>query len=105
MDAGLMRHKIIIQQLDSARNEFGEPENIWVDTVIARASINPVSGKDFIAAMKEQAEITHKVTIRYNPLVKSSMRVKFGARLFRILHVIDTWEQHREMVLMCKELI
>lgn len=105
MDAGLMRHRIIIQQLGSVRNEFGEPDDVWENVVSLRASINPLSGRDFTAAMKEQAEVTHKVTIRYNPAVKASMRVKFGDRLFRILHIIDTWEQHREMTLMCKELI
>lgn len=105
MDAGLMRHKIIIQQLKGTRNEFGETEDVWKDVASIRASINPLSGRDFIGAMKEQAEITHKVTIRYNPAVKASMRIKFGARLFRILHIIDTWEQHREMTLICKEMI
>ena len=55
--------------------------------------------------MKEQAAVTHKVTIRYNPSVNADMRIKYGDRLFDILHIIDTWEQHREMVLLCKELI
>lgn len=105
MDAGLMRHRITIQRLGCTRNEFGEPEDIWEDVVSLRASINPLSGRDFTAAMKEQAEVTHKVTIRYNPTVKVSMRARFGDRLFRILHIIDTWEQHREMTLICKELI
>lgn len=105
MDAGLMRHKIAIQQLAGRRNEFGEVEDVWTDVTSIRASINPLSGRDFVGAMKEQAEVTHKVTIRYNPAIKASMRIKFGTRCFRILHIIDTWEQHREMTLICKELI
>lgn len=105
MDAGLMRHKITMQKKSNERNSFGEPEDMWVDVVTVRASINPLSGRDFMAAMKEQAAVTHKVTIRYNPSVNADMRIKYGDRLFDILHIIDTWEQHREMVLLCKELI
>lgn len=105
MEPGLMRHKITIQRLGSARNEFGEPEDNWEEVAVVRASIQPVSGRDFMAAMKEQAEVTHKVTIRYNQAVNASMRVLYGKRVLTILHVIDTWEQHREMALMCRELI
>lgn len=100
-----MRHKIKIQQKTSTRNEFGEPENGWVDVANVRASINPLSGRDFMVAMQEQAEVTHKVTIRYNASVKASMRVLYGSRVLDILHIIDTFEKHSEMVLMCKELI
>lgn len=105
MDAGLLRCKVAIQSRSAGRNDFGEPEDKWNDIVITRASINPLSGQDFISAMKEQAAVTHKVTIRYNPAVRASMRVKYGERNFDILHVVDTWERHSEMVLMCKELI
>ena len=100
-----MRHKIIVQEQASVRNEFGEPENRWADVVAVRASINPLSGRDFMAARQEQAEITHKVTIRYNLSINTAMRIKYGERVFDILHIIDTWERHREMVLLCKELI
>ncbi len=105
MEPGLMRHRVIIQELDNARNEFGEPSNEWADVAKVWASVQPLSGRDFLAAMKEQAEVTHKVTIRYNQNVKASMRVMLGDRELRIQHIIDNWERHREMVLMCREVI
>ena len=33
------------------------------------------------------------------------MRVKYGDRLFSIEHILDKWERHAEMTLLCKELI
>lgn len=105
MDAGLMRHKIHIQELRGTPNAYGEIVSTWETVATVRASINPLSGRDFIAALQEQAEVTHKVTIRYNQAVKASMRVQYGERVLDILHVIDTWEKHHEMTLMCKELI
>lgn len=105
MDAGLMRHKVTIQKLSQTQNEFGEPEKVWTPVVTVRASINAMSERDFLAGMAEQAEATHKVTIRYNKLVDRTMRVVFGERVFSILHIRDPWEKHQEMVLTCKELI
>ena len=105
MEPGRMRHRIRIQRLSQVRNEFGEPENSWEDAAIVWASIQPVSGREFLEGMKAQAEVTHNVTIRSNPALKASMRVLFGERVLDILHIIDTWERHHEMVLMCKELI
>ena len=87
MDAGLMRCKIVIQSRSVERNDFGEPESKRDDVVTVRASISPLSGRDFMSAMKGQAAVTHKVTIRYNPAVKASMRIKYGDRAFDILHL------------------
>ena len=98
MEPGRMRHTVAVQRLEGGRNEYGEP-------AVVRASIQPVSGRDFAAALQEQAEVTHKVTIRYNPAVKASMRVLYGERVLTILHIIDNWELHHEMVLMCREVL
>lgn len=105
MEPGRMRHRIRIQRLSRARNEFGEPEERWEDAAAVWASIQPVSGREFLAAMKAQAEVTHRVSIRYNPAVKASMRVLVGDRVLDILHILDAWEQHREMTLLCRERI
>lgn len=105
MEAGLMRHKIDLQKLVSSRNEFGEPTDDWETVLTVRASISPMSGREFLEAMKEHSEVSHKITIRYNKCVSPTMRVVYGDRIFRILHIIDPWEQHTEMTLMCKELV
>lgn len=105
MEPGRMRHRIRIQRLGQARNEFGEPEDHWEDVATVWSSIQPVSGREFMEALKAQAEVTHRVTIRYTPAVKASMRVLFGDRVLDILHILDAWEQHREMTLLCKERI
>lgn len=105
METGLMRHKIELQQLVSTRNEYGEPTNEWKTAASVRASISPVSGRDFLAAMKEHSEVTHKITIRYCKIATPAMRVVYQARVFQIMHIIDPWENHTEMTLMCKELV
>ena len=59
MEPGRMRHTVAVQRLEGSRNEYGEPEKRWVDAAVVRASIQPVSGRDFAAALQEQAEVTH----------------------------------------------
>ncbi len=105
MDAGLMRHRIRIQAQTAEKNKLGERVDTWTDVVSVRASVNPISGREFMAAMQDHAAVTHRVTIRYNRAVRASMRILYGDRVFEILHIIDTFEQHREMTLLCKEMI
>lgn len=105
MEPGLMRYIVTVQKIGTGENEFGEPENQWADVVSLRASISPVSGREFAEGFKEHSQLTHKVTIRYNKAVKPHMRLKLGDRIFDILHIIDPWEMHQEMTLMCRELV
>lgn len=105
MDPGLMRHKIRVQKAKPGKNEFGEPDNVWEDVASIRASISPVSGREFMAVMQPHSEVTHKIVIRYNRNVTPQMRVVFGSRVFDILHIIDPWEMHQQMTLMCREVV
>lgn len=104
MEAGLMRHRITLQSLDDEQNELGEP-GAWSDGATLWASVSPVSGREFMMAGQEHAEVSHKITIRYNRTVRPCMRVRLGARVFDILHIIDPQERHSEMTLMCREVV
>lgn len=103
MDAGLMRHRVDIRTVANERNSFGEIEEEPCTVTSVRASIQPLSGREFIVGMQQHSEVTHKITIRYNAAVKPSMTVWNGTRCFHVLHIVDTWERHHEMVLMCRE--
>lgn len=105
MEAGLMRHKVTVKKRREEKNEFGGYGEKWDDVITIRASIAPVSGREFISGMQAHSEVTHRVVIRYNKAVRPQMRLLFGERIFDILHIIDQWEMHHEMTIMCKELV
>lgn len=101
--------KVTIKQLDtnvSDQNEYGEvsteqryvifKENVW-------ASVSPVKGKEFWQAEQIQSNVTTRIEFDFFPSVTRSMRIYYGARIFKIIAVIDVNEMHRTLQLMCEE--
>lgn len=110
INAGELRHRITIQSPSNIQNEYGEIEvnsdETWIDFATVRASITPISGKEFFAAETVNSEITHKIKIRYIKGIASNMRVKFGDRYFDITSPpINFQEKNTELQLLCKELV
>lgn len=106
MQAGQLKHVIDIQVALNSRDSYGASTQEWVTFLGGiRASVEPLSGKEFFAAKQVNAEITHSIKIRYRTGIKPSMRVKYGTRYFDIKSVVDIKEERKEMHLMCTEVI
>lgn len=72
--------------------------NIW-------ASVSPLIGKEYFAAEQVKSEVSIKIGIEHMHGIDRTMHVFYGNRKFEIISIIDPHEQHRELVLMCKELL
>ncbi|MCJ7564822.1 MAG: phage head closure protein [Candidatus Aminicenantes bacterium] len=118
MQAGKLRHKIVIQENRYARDElnqaqrdsYGAQVDNWVDVWLCRASMEPLSGKEYFASQQMQAEVTTRFRIRYPRFqIWPGMRVKYqdpvleANRYFNIQAVIDQNEMHVELWLMTVE--
>lgn len=96
-----------------AQDAAGQPVADWVDVFTEGdhkvfAAINPLKGRELIAAQAEQSEVSHKITVRYrsqlaNPLEVAKMRAVFGERVFNISAAINRNESGRWVDLMCSE--
>ncbi|MBI4800635.1 MAG: phage head closure protein [Desulfarculus sp.] len=106
MRAGALRHRVAIQQpVTSTPEGQAEPVVTYVPFALdAWASVEPLNGREFFAAGGRQAEVSHRVRLRYLAGVKADMRVLHEGRALDIKAVIDPQERHRELVLMCLEL-
>ncbi len=105
MRAGDLRNRVKIQSKSVTRNTFGEEVVSWVDVATVWAAIEPLSGREFLAAQAVNAELTVRIRIRYRTGIDSSMRVLFGTRVFEIISPpINPVSDKRELHLMCKEL-
>jgi SPP1 family predicted phage head-tail adaptor len=63
-------------------------------------------GRTYLAAAQEQAEVSHRVGIRYLSGIKPKiMRIVYGSRILEIKAVQDVDERNRELILMCNEYI
>ena len=107
MQAGQLKHKLDIETELNSQDAYGQTAQQWVAFLRGLwAEIEPISGREYFSSQQVNAEISHRIKIRYRAGIKPNMRVKFGAaRVFNIVSVIDLKEAHREIHLMCTEVI
>lgn len=105
INASKLRHRITIQRYEKTRDEWNDVIEDWVDHATVWASVEPISGREYWAKHQTQAEVTHRVRIRYRPDITPSMRILYGGRVFEIESVTDWQERHRDLQLMCKEVV
>lgn len=87
MQAGRLRHRLKLQQLEyvadssgEIQDSYGEPVQDWVDVASIWGAIEPLSAREFIAAQSEQSKVTAKIIIRYRGNINAAMRVFHEAK-------------------------
>jgi head-tail adaptor len=72
--SGKLRHRIDIQSvattLTSPYNE--DTTEVWTTDRVDRASVSPLTGRELVEAAQVNADVTHKVTMRYVPNLTST---------------------------------
>lgn len=102
--AGQLRHIITIQSPGTSRDACGCPlPSSWVDFATVRASVEPLQGREFFAAVQQASEVTTRFRLRYLPGVGTNMRILHQGRKYNISAVIDPNMLHRELHLMAVE--
>jgi SPP1 family predicted phage head-tail adaptor len=105
MRIGMLRHRIAIERVTETRDIDGSVIETWSAYATAQALVEPLSGREYFAAQSTQANVTHRIGIRYLSGIVPNMRVKLGSRIFDILSIIKVGERNRELQLMCRESI
>lgn len=107
MQAGQLRHSVILQRPGGTRDVVGARNTTWTDVATVRAAVEPLSGREEFLAAQREASTTHKVTLRYASALAgmdATWRVKFGERVFVIdAPPRDVLERRRTIELMCTE--
>lgn len=75
--AGVLRHRVRIEQLDVELDSDGERTETWSDAfgLLLPAEISPLSGRELVAAAAVQSKVGVRIRIRHRPGVSASMRV------------------------------
>jgi SPP1 family predicted phage head-tail adaptor len=105
LNIGKLRHRIAIEQVTETQDTDGSVIETCSIFAAMQASIEPISGREYIAAQSTQADVTHRINLRYMPGITPKMRVNYNSRIFDILSVINVGERNRELQLMCRESI
>ncbi|RFP32421.1 phage head closure protein [Duganella sp. BJB476] len=108
MRAGNLRHRLTIQSRDTGVDVLNGQVMTWSNVATIWADIQPLSGREILAAAAVNTEISHVIQIRYqvqfaNPKAMAAMRCLYGTRVFNISSARDIDEQHRTIELTCLE--
>jgi SPP1 family predicted phage head-tail adaptor len=104
-----LRHPIIIEERFSevSRNEYGEELNAdaanWKTVTTAHAGIQPLAGRQLEYAKTIVDNVSHLLTVRFNPAIAAGQRIRFGDRTFAVNAVIDEQEMKVKQLLYCTE--
>ena len=105
MNAGALDQRIVIERRTGATNDWGEPlPDSWLPIVQTWAHVQPLTGRDFIAAQAAMSEVKLKIIMRYRPGITPADRVSHNGQVHAIEAVIDVHSSRRELHLMCKAL-
>lgn len=105
MQIGKLRNKVDLQSVTTVKNAYMEPIEQWTTFDTQWAAIEALRGTQELIAQQIGANITHRVTLRYNAGLTAKCRIKFGVRIFTILSVKDFRERGHWMELMVKEAV
>ena len=108
MNPGELRNKITIKVQPADQDNYGgkiDDTELWNDFITCFAAIFPIAGREFFIAQQVNASVTTRIKIRYISSITPGMRVVFGEKVYDIKAVLDIEERHKEIHLMCEELV
>ncbi len=101
MQAGKLNQQIVIQSYTATRASNGEEVRTWATVATVWASVEPLSGRELLAARDVRADVTTRIRIRYRTGITPKMRATMGSAVYEISEVIDRTMHHRDLELLC----
>lgn len=103
--AGLLRHKVEIQEKVTSRDSMGGEVVTWETFTHCWCSIEPLSGREYFAAQQVQSTVSHKMQMRYQPGIQPFHQIKWGERTFNIDAILNDSERNVTLTIYCTEAV
>ncbi|MCK4957748.1 MAG: phage head closure protein [Planctomycetes bacterium] len=96
LTSGKLRHSITFERaVDTPDAGGGSGAPTWTTIATTRAMIEPVSGRERQWSGRLEADVSHKVFIRYRAGLLPSDRINFGGRVMQIRALLNLEETNR----------
>lgn len=92
------------------RDSYNNARSVWHPFAVVRASLEPLTGREYWTASMSQAEGTIRVVMRYRKGITDQMRFKYesddGVTILEVKSPpINVLEQNQFLEIMCRELM
>ncbi len=105
MRAGRLRHRVSVQSAVQTRTADGAVTQTWSTDRTAWAAIEPLTGREFFAEQQTQADVSHRILLRYKSGLTPRQRIVEGSRVFHIEAVINRNERNISHEVMAREVV
>lgn len=87
--AGDLKRYITIQQRSTTQDSTGGQSLTWTNVKSVYAKIEPLTGRELLAAQQIAAQVSHRLTVRYDPIFADpktavAYRVLYNNRIFDV---------------------
>lgn len=108
MRAGQLNIRVDFQARSATRGAMGGESTNWTTSFSRWARMSGTGTRELYAAQSNRPEITHVVSVRYDPALAdpvyvSALRLNYNGRIFDIKGSFDPEEQRKEIHLWCTE--
>lgn len=103
VEIGSLDKRINIMEYQDSTDEHGFTHQNLTDAIgnAIWARIEPARGKTYYEQYKDKVEFVTKVTIRYRKGITADMLVQYKGTIYKIMSVVDPYEAHVKLELMC----
>lgn len=85
MQAGKLRHRLTFQRpVYTQDSQTGAQTPDWQDAFTLWGRVEPLSGRDFLAAQEHETQISARITVRFNAGITSDMRILHREKYYSI---------------------
>jgi len=102
--AGMLRHKISLQQELNVSDDAGGYTKTWNTYAVVWAKITPKGARETFTGMKIEHTITHDIIIRYISGVAPKDKVMYNDRELSIEGIVNIDERNVWLKLSCEEI-
>ena len=106
--AGQLPRRLVIQSKATGPDTFGGAPATWTDVATVWARIEPLTGRQLMAAQTISTEISHKITMRYqsawaNPKTVAAYRGLYATRVFNFHASMNPGEMNESISILASE--
>ncbi|QJD87898.1 phage head closure protein [Cohnella herbarum] len=98
-----MDKRVTIYRPTEETDEANQPLDELIAVATLWAAIEPLRGREYAAALQQNAEVNTRIRIRFREGIDRTMVVKYGDHVFEILYVLHSEFGKKELQLMSKE--
>jgi SPP1 family predicted phage head-tail adaptor len=104
ISAGALSERVTLQTMAGGGTDaIGQPlPDAWADVCTVWAALEPLQGREYIAAAAITTEVQARLRMRYRPGITAAMRVLHGQDTYNITAVIHVKSARAELQLMCR---